>query len=302
LISGCIEPNKSRFSVQPWERRQSAQSCHSGEPGKWEETLHSSLYQSPSNLLQLRFSRLNSLTEQEMAVLRLIETRGRISYQSDSRLLSEGAEIRAPQFIFSGWAAKVRQLADGRRQILAVVLPGDAIGLCSRARPLALTTVLALTPVKTVEAIELSVAWRESHRASGLAAAIDIAAAEDEYYLYGHAVRLGRQTAYERMAHFFCELESRLSARGLAEGGAFPLPMTQEMLADAMGLSVVHVNRTLQQMRREGIIDLSRGRIAILELEILRRSGEFSAPKVSRQVAAEGIFSSAPAAVRNLSP
>jgi CRP-like cAMP-binding protein len=83
------------------------------------------------------------------------------------------------------------------------------------------------------------------------------------------------------MASLFCELEYRLSARGLSVGGAFPLPMTQETIADAVGLSVVHVNRTLQQMRREGRIELGRGRLSMLDLAAVRAAGEFHPPKVS---------------------
>jgi CRP-like cAMP-binding protein len=158
-----------------------------------------------------------------------------------------------------------------------------------RAHPLALSHVVALTPMRTVDAPEIAVAWRDRERVPGLAAAFDLAAAEDEFFMMAQVVRLGRQTAYERIANWFMELEYRLSSRGLSTNGSFPLPVTQETLADAVGLSVVHVNRTLQQMRKEGRIELTRGRLSLLDPDALRAAGEFRPPVLSapRQLAAE---------------
>jgi CRP-like cAMP-binding protein len=243
----------------------------SGQPTSWGLT----------DLLVTRFDKLESLSEQERNVLRLIEGKAKHTHKAGGRLLSERGEIRAPHFIMTGWAARLRELKDGRRQIIGILLPGDAIGSFARTGLLSLTSVVALTAMRTVEAPEIAVAWRQRDRVPGLSAALDLAAAEEEYFLLGHIMRLGRQTAYERIAHWFMELEYRLSSRGLSTNGAFPFPLTQEMLADAMGLSVVHVNRTLQQMRREGRIELTRGRLSLLDREALRSAGEFSRPVLS---------------------
>jgi CRP-like cAMP-binding protein len=239
-----------------------------------------------SNLLATRLSKLANLNEHELGILSAIEGKPKYSFPENSRILNEGHEINAAYVIISGWAYLHRTLADGRRQLLKVVLPGDAIGLCSRSRPLALTTAVALTPVKTVEAGELLAAWSEDGRTPGIANALEMSAAEDEYYLLCHAARLGRQTAYERMAHLLCELEYRLASRGLSSGGVFLLPMTQEVLADVLGLSVVHVNRTLQQMRRENKIEFNRGKVSMLDLNGLLNAGEFTPPKVSAHAVA----------------
>jgi CRP-like cAMP-binding protein len=85
----------------------------------------------------------------------------------------------------------------------------------------------------------------------------------EDALLLDHAVRLGRLTAFERVAHFLLELQQRLEIAGLGDRQRFPLPLTQEILADALGLSIVHVNRTLQQLRRTGLIELRSG-VAIL--------------------------------------
>jgi CRP-like cAMP-binding protein len=221
------------------------------------------------------------LSDHERGVLRLIEERVRQSHRPDTRLLTQGREVRTPNFILAGWACRMRELGNGRRQIINFLLPGDSVGLRPYARFLAPAHVMALTPMRMIEAPEISIAWRDRARVPGLSAALDLAAAEEEYFLIGQTVRLGRQTAYERVAHLFMELDYRLSARGLSTNNSFSLPLTQEIVADAVGLSVVHVNRTLQQMRREGRIELTRGRLTLLDREALRKAGEFVEPALS---------------------
>jgi CRP-like cAMP-binding protein len=173
----------------------------------------------------------------------------------------------------------MRELANGRRQIVNILLPGDIIGLHPQGRFLATASVLSLTTMQTIEVPEIAIALRDHARVPGLSAALNMAAAEEEYFLISQITRLGRQTAYERLANLFMELDYRLSVRGLSTDNAFPLPLTQEILADAVGLSVVHVNRVLQQMRREDCIELARGRLKLLNPDALRAAGEFTAPE-----------------------
>lgn len=233
-----------------------------------------------TDVLAARYGALAQLSAQDIGILRLIEAKAKYTHRADARILSQGAEIRTPHFILSGWACSIRELANGRRQIMGLLLPGDAVGLCLRAHPLSQTTVTSLSPVRTVEAPEAGVAWRERVRAPTLAIALDIAAAEDEHFAFCHSMRLGRQTAYERVANLFMELDYRLSTRGLSNAVGFAFPLTQETLADVVGLSVVHVNRTLQQMRREGRLDLRHGRLTIHDTDALRNAGEFTPPRV----------------------
>jgi CRP-like cAMP-binding protein len=223
------------------------------------------------------------LSDHERGVLRLIEERARHSHNPDTRLLAQGREPRAPHFILTGWACRMRELGNGRCQIVNILLPGDAIGLHRQSRLLAPAHVVAVTSMRTIEAPEIAIAWRDRERVPGLATALDLAVAEEEFFLMGQIMRLGRQTAYERVAHLFMELDYRLTGRGLSTNNSFPLPLTQEVLADAVGLSVVHVNRTLQQMRREGFIELARGRLKLLDREALRKAGEFVEPALSAQ-------------------
>lgn len=139
-----------------------------------------------------------------------------------------------------------------------------------------------MSSLLTVSAPEIISAWADRVRTPGIAHALDLAAEEADWFRLGQIMRLGRQTAYERLANLFLELEYRLSARGLVTDGAFPMPLTQEMISDALGLSVVHVNRTVQEMRRQGVIALRHGRLAIRDMPAPKNAGEFLPPMVSR--------------------
>jgi CRP-like cAMP-binding protein len=93
--------------------------------------------------------------------------------------------------------------------------------------------------------------------------------------LLDHIVRLGRQSAYERTAHLFLELRERLAVVGMIQGDTFVLPLTQDQMAEILGLSVVHVNRTLQQMRRDGLIEIKHAHINLLDLKALMVVADF---------------------------
>jgi len=139
-----------------------------------------------------------------------------------------------------------------------VLLPGDLIGLDKRQRPLPFGSVATLTTAQVCEAGALrdATAGGESGgKELGLAAALRQAREMEEIWLVNQVVRLGRQTAYERVAHFLLELRERLAAVDRVHENRFSFPITQEVLADALGLSVVHMNRTMQQLRRDGLIE-----------------------------------------------
>ncbi|HYG27415.1 MAG TPA: Crp/Fnr family transcriptional regulator, partial [Caulobacteraceae bacterium] len=137
-------------------------------------------------------------------------------------------------------------------------------------------SVTALTALEVADA-EPALAAAEAGEAPCLAEAFAVARVQEERLLLDHMVRLGQQTAYERVAHFMIELQRRLQAAGLGDSQRFPLPLTQEILADALGLSVVHVNRTLQQLRREGLIELRSGVAILLKPDIMAQIADYGA-------------------------
>jgi CRP-like cAMP-binding protein len=102
----------------------------------------------------------------------------------------------------------------------------------------------------------------------------------DDVRFRDHVVRLGRQTAYERVVHLMLEFSSRLDAIGQVSEQGFALPVTQEILADALGLSVVHINRTLQQIRRDRLFDLRSGQVTLRQIDLMKAMADWSPPLV----------------------
>jgi CRP-like cAMP-binding protein len=140
---------------------------------------------------------------------------------------------------------------------------------------------VAITPLHTVDATPVLRAAIAADASPGLVEAVRLLAGMDEALLLDQVVRLGRQTAYERICHLLLEFHDRLGDVGLSNNGAFALPLTQEVLADATGLSIVHVNRVLQQLRREQMIDLHGGHAALLDIDHLRQIADYRRPSPS---------------------
>ena len=143
-------------------------------------------------------------------------------------IVGEAQAMRGPLLVVQGWAARVRQLHDGRRQLLSFLLPGDFIGLCDQPEPLATFTVSALTEVRLCPA---------PARSAGLEQVYAVSRALEEVYLLEQITRLGRLSALERIYSLLLEFNERLALGGLAAGGGFAMPLTQELLADALGLT-----------------------------------------------------------------
>jgi CRP-like cAMP-binding protein len=180
-------------------------------------------------------------------------------------LFAEGVLIGEPLLILSGWACRTRVLHDGRRQVLGFLFPGDFLGNCRHKKPVALSSVTTLTDVMVCPPPSDPQLVAET----GLAEAYAISAALEEHYLLRQIVLLGRMSALERIADWALEIRERLESAGLAEGNLFRLPVTQEVIADALGLTPVHVNRTLKAMRREGLLESHGGTLTLLDVNRL---------------------------------
>lgn len=232
-------------------------------------------------VVAFRLQRLAPLTPASAAVVWGLS--GLQSFAPGSHLVHDGQPLR-PRFIISGWAARARHLPDGRRQIVGFILPGEGLGLCERPQPLALCPVVALTAVTTVEAGDVARAAFGSgvERRTDLRAALHLSAALEEHHLIDQAVRLGRQSALERVAHLLLELRHRHQLTQADPVRTFDFPVTQEQLADATGLSAVHVNRTLQQMRKDGLLELQQGQALLLRPELLEVVADWTEPQINR--------------------
>jgi CRP-like cAMP-binding protein len=209
-----------------------------------------------------RLARLAPLDDETFAALQLAVSRAQ-TLAAHRELIAEGEEIREPRLLLDGWAARTRTFVDGRRQIMSFVLPGELIGLCEQEHPHASSTVVSCTPCLFCDAPS-----RGSSPA--LDSAYALSRALDEDHLLAQIARIGRLDAYDRILDLFVELMERLELSGLSEYGRFILPVTQEQIADALGLTSVHVNRMIQQARKSGQIAVQAREIRVLEVDALR--------------------------------
>lgn len=193
---------------------------------------------------------------------------------ADSSFISEGARGDRIHVVLDGWAARFRILENGSRQIPAVFLPGDICDIDALQLPRNACGVMAITRC-TVAAFgrEALLSLMDAHR--GLRDGVYRAMAVDNAVATQWTVCLGRRSARERLAHLLCELHARLQSADAATAEGYGLPLTQEELADVLGLTAVHVNRTLQGLRSDGLIHLRDHRLGIPDATALRRVAGF---------------------------
>jgi CRP-like cAMP-binding protein len=182
----------------------------------------------------------------------------------DTDIFPDGGSIGDILLLRRGWACRYR-LLDGRRQILGFLVPGDLIGPFTSTAPHFART---LTDASLQRVSRRALADGMKAR-PGLSAALAALIDAEYRMLAERAVRLERQNAKERMAHLMFGLYDRLNAAGLVANNSFALPVTQETIGDALGLSVVHVNRTIRSMHEEKIATIGFGHVTIHDLDRL---------------------------------
>jgi CRP-like cAMP-binding protein len=190
-------------------------------------------------------------------------------------LVREGAVADHSILIISGLAYRHKISADGSRQIVSIHIPGDFVDLEGSLLKVADHNVQALTRCDL--AIVPRPAIREmllAHPQVAFAMWIDTLI--DASIFREWIMNIGRRDARDRLAHIFCEFALRLETAGMGSTTGYELPMTQEQLADASGLTAVHVNRTLKAMDAEGLIKRERRFILIPDWERLRAVAGFS--------------------------
>ena len=229
----------------------------------------------PSHLrvLTFRFSSFASLSDAESGLLQDLAGAAR-SYPPHRDIRAAGTP---PRMIVAGWAAQCRQLANGQRQVISLRLPGDFVWPLAQLSSPWSCAVTALTELETVDAQPLVDALAGPDYPS-LARTARVMAHLDHMLLGDQIVRLGRQTATERFVHLMLELHGRLAQVGLAEDGCFAMPLTPEVLADVLGISVVHVNRTVQQLRRDRLLEVWDGTVTLLRRERLEALASWAPP------------------------
>ena len=196
-------------------------------------------------------------------------------------LLQEGHAGNRVVILRTGWASSYKDLPDGARQIINFPVPGDCVGLRSVLLRTSDHSFAALTDaqVSFVEATRMLELLDDSPR---LRAAFLWSAARDEAMTVEHLVSIGRRNALERTAYFFMELAERLKLVGLAEETEFRCPLNQYVLADALGLSAIHVNRVLRLLRELNLLTLKAGKVFLLDIDGLRKLAGYRPMSVSR--------------------
>ena len=183
-------------------------------------------------------------------------------------LIREGERPREINVFLSGWAYRYKQLTNGRRQIIALLLPGDVCDHDVFTLQEMDHSIAALTPATVAEVSRGALdALTEGHPRIVQALTWETlvnAAVQREW-----TVNLGQRSAVERVAHLLCELFVRLRSVGLTEGESYPFPLTQIDLAEATGISAVHVNRTLQDLRSRGLVLLRSRQVTIPDFDAL---------------------------------
>ncbi len=214
-----------------------------------------------------------ALSESELHILAKMHQRRR-TLDAGQEIIHQGDPKQSAYILGSGWACSYKLLANGTRQIVDLQIPGDFLGLRSILFRTADHNVDAITKVEVSEVLmhELVDAFAETPR---LATAVLWAASRDEAMVVEHLVNLGRRDALERTAHFLLELGSRMLLAGLGTTKGYPCPLPQSLLADVLGLSAIHVNRVLRQLREEGLLTFRKGKVTFDDFDQLVGLAEF---------------------------
>ena len=199
-----------------------------------------------------------------------------VTLSAGDPIIRDGQRSASVALLVSGWAARFKLLPDGSRQITAFLLPGDFCDLQLLILKEMDHDVVALTPV-TLACIAGKAMEELPLRSPALARALWQSALVDEAILRQWLTSIGRRDARAAIAHILCELHFRMTIAGLARADAIDLPVTQSQLADATGLTGVHVNRVLQGLRGDGLITLSRRQLTIHDVARLSEIAGFDA-------------------------
>lgn len=212
------------------------------------------------------------VSDEERDALEIAASPGR-PLRAGAELVREGGATDQVHLIVDGWACRFKTTREGGRQIVALLVPGDAVNLDSLMFNRSDYGVCTLTPCK-VAAIPRDRALALAAAHPGVARSFTWLAMVENAILGQWALCLGRQSAQKRLAHLLCELGVRLAGPD-GGAGAFDMPLTQEQLADALGLTAVHVNRTLQLLRGRELVVTGCRTVRLPDVARLRAEAEF---------------------------
>jgi CRP-like cAMP-binding protein len=220
-----------------------------------------------------RLRALDAVSDEDIAAIRALPVSVR-DYPAGRAIVRDGERPTESCLIIEGFCARSKTLADGRRQILSIHIPGeipDLMGLFLHVMDHDLATLTAarlgfirhesLRELHRRNVIVAEMFWRDT--------LIDAAMFRE------WIVNVGQRPAPARLAHVMMELRERLRTIGRLEGNSFEMPLTQEEIGEALGITAVHVNRVIRQLREDGIVELQRGRVTVLNEGKFREFADF---------------------------
>jgi CRP-like cAMP-binding protein len=209
------------------------------------------------------------ITPNELGAINDIK-RDHVALKAGTEIIRAGDECPEIYTLYSGWAFRFKTLPDGRRQILNFLLPGDLVGLQAAMFDAAQYGVEALTDVELCLLPRRKV-WALFDEMPGLAFDVAWLGSREEGYVDDNLTSTGRRTAAERIAALIVSLYKRTKALGLVENDTFEFPLTQQHIADALGMSLVHTNKTLARLRRIGMYSRANGTLTLTNPRVLQR-------------------------------
>ena len=225
------------------------------------------------NAFTQKLERWEHLSDADQNTLEAIS--GRVeSVERHQQLIREGDDPRIVFLLLEGWAIRYKVLPNGKRQIVAILLPGDlcdihifildhmdhGIAMLTAGKVVRIPKDTMLTVIDENPAIARALWWTTL---------------VDEAVLREWLVNVGGRDGYARVAHLICELHVRMGNVGLVADGAMSLPLTQTDMGEALGLTPIHVNRMLRKLRLRGLITFKSFRLDILDLEGLVEAAGF---------------------------
>lgn len=198
----------------------------------------------------------------------------RCSFRRRDLLRRAGSAMSDLLFIEQGWVYAFQDTPDGQRQALGLHIPGDFVGLLDLSMGEALYSVEALTDVRGV-AIPKSRIRELFDRSPNIASALFLICTREQALFAERTVDLGRRDAYTRICHFFAETIVRMRQVELDTEDRFPLPISQALIGELLGLSTVHVNRTLHRLHEDGVLSFSHQTVEVLDADTLLHAAGF---------------------------
>jgi CRP-like cAMP-binding protein len=213
------------------------------------------------------------VTTEELTALNQIK-RDHVAAPAGAEIIRAGDDSPELYTLYSGWAFRFKMLPDGRRQILNFLLPGDLVGLQAAMFDAASHGIEALTEVELCVLPRRKV-WALFGQMPALAFDVTWLGAREEGFVDENLTSVGRRSAAERVAALIVTLYKRGKALGLVADQTFAFPLTQQHIADALGLSLVHTNKTLARLRRMGMFTRTNGTMTLTNPRVMERVAQY---------------------------